>query len=406
MEAATGADYEQIHAELSGPRQSAGAHGAYRGAANRPARNTTSSCRAAGLHHGTGALAMAVGELFTQAPAFAPYARATCARCSASPKPRPGRPTPMARRGAGGRRPRRPPRGAADAHDASGRCCPTVSRRAERVHRGDRGGRGITDGVLKNAVDRMWSAYREFENALKAGEDGYQPDMTGDAPFTVDVATSAGRFRRGLRPEDLGGSGKPGVLLEDRERTVLEDSLLTALAKQIHSRVISAKDLVAEMDADMRSKPMSSGMTIGIRWVRADNLTEQQAAVSHAGPRRRGLGPDELAELRGLLRAMIHDHRAKNPRDTYREVLAAVLDYRSWHAFELRMLSPGSPPQRLTRKRHSEMSGGENPPRSTSRCSPRRTRCIRPRSRRARAWSRWTRRSRESTTGSSPSCSA
>ena len=38
---------------------------------------------------------------------------------------------------------------------------------------------------------------------------------------------------------------------------------------------------------------------------------------------------------------------------------AAVLDYRSWHTFELRLLQPGSPPERLTRKKHSEMSGGE-----------------------------------------------
>jgi hypothetical protein len=71
------------------------------------------------------------------------------------------------------------------------------------------------------------------------------------------------------------------------------------------------------------------------------------------------LGADGLAELRGLLRAMIHDHRAGNPRDTYREVLGSVLDYRSWHAFELRMISPGGVVERLTRKKHSEMSGGE-----------------------------------------------
>ena len=215
--------------------------------------------------------------------------------------------------------------------------------------------------MLKNAVDRMWSAYREFENALKTGEDGYQADLTGSAPFTVEVATSEGRksaaaFARTIA-EDVENQG---VLLEERERTVLEDSLLTALAQQIHSRVLAAKDLVAAMDADTRSKPMSSGMAIGISWVRSEKRTEQQAAVSRMLDRDAdGLGPDGLAELRALLRAMIHDHRASNPRDTYREVLAAVLDYRSWHAFELQLLSPGSPPQRLTRKKHSEMSGGE-----------------------------------------------
>ena len=224
-----------------------------------------------------------------------------------------------------------------------------------------RGGRAITDGMLQNAVDRMWSAYREFENALKAGEDGYQADLTGSAPFIVEVATNEGRksaaaFARKIA-EDVENQG---VLLEERERTVLEDSLLTALAQQIHSRVLAAKDLVAAMDADTRSKPMSSGMAIGISWVRSEKRTEQQASVSRMLDRdAAGLGPDGLAELRALLRAMIHDHRAGNPRDTYREVLAAVLDYRSWHAFELQLLSPGSPPQRLTRKKHSEMSGGE-----------------------------------------------
>jgi hypothetical protein len=151
-----------------------------------------------------------------------------------------------------------------------------------------------------------------------------------------------------------------GILLEQRERTVLEDSLLTSLAQQIHSRVLAAKDLVDEMDADTRSKPMSSGMSIGIRWVRSDRLTDQQNAVSRLLDRdAASLGAEGLAELRGLLRAMIHDHRAGHPRDTYREVLGSVLDYRSWHAFELRMISPGGAVERLTRKKHSEMSGGE-----------------------------------------------
>jgi uncharacterized protein (TIGR02680 family) len=224
-----------------------------------------------------------------------------------------------------------------------------------------RGGRAVTDGLLKGAVDRMWSAYREFENALKAGEDGYQADMTGDAPFIVDVATNEGRapaaaFARKIA-EDVENQG---ILLEERERTVLEDSLLTALAQQIHSRVLAAKDLVNQMDADTKSKPMSSGMAIGIGWVRSDKLTEQQATVSRLLDRDAAtLGPDGLAELRGMLRTMIHEHRASNPRDTYREVLTTVLDYRSWHTFELRILQPGGPPERLTRKKHSEMSGGE-----------------------------------------------
>jgi len=223
------------------------------------------------------------------------------------------------------------------------------------------GGRAVTDGVLSAAADRMLGAYRDFEDALKAGEDGYQADLTGSAPLMVEVATSEGRKSAAAFGREIAAdAGNQAVLLEERERTVLEDSLLTALAQQIHARVLAARDLVAAMDADMRSKPMSSGMAIGISWVPSDRRTEQQGAVSRALDHdAASLGPEGLAELRRLLRVMIHDHRAGNPRDTYREVLAAVLDYRSWHAFELRLLSPGAPPQRLTRKKHSEMSGGE-----------------------------------------------
>jgi hypothetical protein len=222
-------------------------------------------------------------------------------------------------------------------------------------------GRAVTEGTLKNAVDRMWGAYREFETALKSGEDGYQADLTGEAPFIVEVVTNAGRISAAAFARKMAEDVEhQGALLEQRERTVLEDSLLTSLAQQIHSRVLAAKDLVDEMDADTRSKPMSSGMAIGIRWVRSDKMTDHQGAVSKLLDRDAAtLGGDGLAEVRGLLRSMIHDHRAGNPRDTYREVLGSVLDYRSWHTFELRMISPGGIVERLTRKKHSEMSGGE-----------------------------------------------
>jgi len=376
LEHASGAEYEQISAEISETEVSLRAARAEQKTAggNAAAEHDKLVAARRDLQLSRGALVVAISELFAQAAVFAPYAHGDLRPLLGVTEtvPWPGASSwPGAEQAAAALADRapsvEPPPADADAVDAD----PVDAIRAvlpvgvtvllDAYTVATVGGRAITDGVLKNAVDRMWSAYREFENALKAGEDGYQADLTGSAPFIVDVATNEGRksaaaFARKIA-EDVENQG---VLLEERERTVLEDSLLTALAQQIHSRVLAAKDLVAAMDADTRSKPMSSGMAIGISWVRSERRTEQQAAVSRMLDRdAAGLGPDGLAELRALLRAMIHDHRASNPRDTYREVLAAVLDYRSWHAFELQLLSPGTPPQRLTRKKHSEMSGGE-----------------------------------------------
>jgi hypothetical protein len=149
-------------------------------------------------------------------------------------------------------------------------------------------------------------------------------------------------------------------LLEQREKTVLEDALLTALAQQIHERVLAARDLVAAMDADTRSKPMSSGTVIGIGWIRAEGLGEHQLAASRIlEADATSLGERGLGELRSLIRAMIHEHRARRQRDTYREALSAVLDYRAWHLFELRLTRPGGCTEKLTRTKHSQMSGGE-----------------------------------------------
>ena len=370
LEQASGAEYEQISAGIAetdaalrgakGEQQTAGD--------NASEEHDKLVAGRRDLERGGEALVVAVSELFAQAAVFAPYAHGDLRPLLGVTEtlPWPGASSWPA--GAGRRRPLRG--GTVKAGGSTGdrlrrairAVLPAgVTALLDAFTAAARGGRAVTDGVLQNAVDRMWNAYREFENALKAGEDGYQADLTGSAPFLVEVATSEGRkpaaaFARKIA-EDVENQG---VLLEERERTVLEDSLLTALAQQIHSRVLAAKDLVAAMDADTRSKPMSSGMAIGISWVRSEKRTEQQALVSRMLDRdAAGLGPGGLAELRGLLRAMIHDHRAGSPRDTYREVLAAVLDYRSWHAFELQLLSPGSPPQRLTRKKHSEMSGGE-----------------------------------------------
>ena len=223
-----------------------------------------------------------------------------------------------------------------------------------------RAGRAVTEGVLKGTVDRMWTAYRDFETSLKSGEDGYQADLAGDAPFYGGRGDQRGpgpaaSFARKIA-EDVENQG---ILLEQRERTVLKDPLLTALAQQIHSRVLAAKDLVDQMDADTRSKPMSSGMAVGSPGPLRQAHRPAGPGVPAARPRRRRPGRGRAG---GAARpAPRHDPRppGRRPRDTYREVLGSVLDYRSWHTFELRLLQPGRPPERLTRKKHSEMSGGE-----------------------------------------------
>jgi hypothetical protein len=212
----------------------------------------------------------------------------------------------------------------------------------------------------KGAQARMSDALKDFNDALGACEDDYRLDWEpGDSVIVVRVHDADGRhpvaeFARRVADR----AEEQGVLLEERERTVLEDELLAGLAQQIFDRVFAARNLVRGMDADTRSRPMSTGTVVGIRWVTSDKITDLQREVSEL-LREEGLGATQLAGLRRALRQMIRDHRAAHPRATYKEVLSAVLDYRAWRSFELRLKVPGEDDVKLSKKRHSQMSGGE-----------------------------------------------
>jgi uncharacterized protein (TIGR02680 family) len=222
-------------------------------------------------------------------------------------------------------------------------------------------GRPIAESALKSASGRMSEALRAFGDALASCEADYRLDYDPTGVVMVFVIDEEGRNPVAVFARRVAERARDqGVLLEERERTVLEDELLTGLAQQIHGRVLAARDLVRGMNTDTRSRPMSSGTAIGIRWAHSDRIDERQRATSRLLARdAQGLGASGLAELRGSLREMIRDYRASHPRATYKEVLAAVLDYRTWHTFELLLVVPGEAEVRLTRAKHSVMSGGE-----------------------------------------------
>ena len=310
-------------------------------------------------------LAEAVGQLYEEAARFGGYARpdlrplAGVTAGGAWPDPaqwpdpvRAGEDLAAALAG-------EPPAGHSPAAAVRGVLPPGVAGILDAFAAATRGGRQVTEGTLKNTADRMSVALKDFTEALAACDEDYRVDWEPGAVVTVHVIDDEGR-----KPvAEFAGriaerAADQGVLLEDRERKVLEDELLAALAQQIHGRVLAARDLTRDMNADTRSKPMSSGIAVGIRWTQSDKITELQRAASRL-LERDAPGPERLAELRGLLREMIRDYRAGHPRATYREALASVLDYRSWHAFELLLIQPGEPEARLTRAKHSVMSGGE-----------------------------------------------
>jgi uncharacterized protein (TIGR02680 family) len=219
-----------------------------------------------------------------------------------------------------------------------------------------------TETSLKISTTRLTRALEDLQTQLAAAGQDYHPEWDGtDGVIVVRIADEQGPLPVGAFSERIAAARRDQqLLLTESEQRILEDALLARLAQQIHERTVDARDLIGRMNIEMRSRKMSSGKTVGVRWLLADVLDDEQRAVCgllDADASR--LNPDSLARMRGHFAAQIKTARARHRELPYRELLAQVLDYRRWRQFVFQMVGPDGTEEKLTRARHSRLSGGE-----------------------------------------------
>ncbi|MFE7812968.1 TIGR02680 family protein [Streptomyces sp. NPDC057433] len=219
-----------------------------------------------------------------------------------------------------------------------------------------------TESSVKQSVTRLTTALEDLHARLAAAGQDYQPAWdSSSGVITVTVADEQGPLPIASFAEKIASHRRDQAeLLSDSEQRILEDALLTRLAQQIHDRTVDARDLIRRMNTDMRERRMSSGTTVGVSWLLADGLDDEQRAVCallDADAAR--LGPEKLARMRTHFAAQIKNARARQRETPYRQLLAEVLDYRRWRQFAFQLVRPGGAEERLTRARHSRLSGGE-----------------------------------------------
>jgi uncharacterized protein (TIGR02680 family) len=219
-----------------------------------------------------------------------------------------------------------------------------------------------TETSLKQSATRLTTALTELQAQLPAAGLDHRPEWdTDDGVIVVRVGDEQGRSPVAHFAERIARERRDQEqLLTEAEQRILEDALLGQLARQIHHRTIEARDLVQNMDIQMRARRMSSGLTVGVGWRLADDLDAPQREVCkllERDPAR--LGPGQLSTLRRHFADRIRAARAAAPEQPYRELLGQVLDYRRWRMFAFTLHRPGGGTEALTRSRHSQLSGGE-----------------------------------------------
>jgi len=219
-----------------------------------------------------------------------------------------------------------------------------------------------SDSYRKSTRTALTGALQEFDAQLASSGQDYR--LHWDSPDGLTVVrvqdeqgySSVGEFADRIE----NARSNQETLLTEHERRILEDALLTGLAQQIHERTVDARELIAQMAAEMKQRRMSSGNTIGVHWVLADNLDEGARAVSKLLDRdASALGADDLAAMRAHFASEIRIARAAHPERSYPEILATTLDYRRWRVFSFTLIRGDGTEDRLTVARHSALSGGE-----------------------------------------------
>lgn len=209
--------------------------------------------------------------------------------------------------------------------------------------------------ALQNQLERAFRALldeigREYQASL-----GYV-----DGIGRVDVTSEAGTFAITWLAQELAAHvARQRELLSERDRAIFERHLLSRVAEALRELLNDADEFVSEVNACLDDTPTASGLRIQLRWEAVDDGPATVAALHLLRRSPELLGPEEREELRRFFADAIARARADNPGQGYAEVLAQVLDYRSWHTFALYVLSARDGRRRLTKTVFRSLSGGE-----------------------------------------------
>jgi hypothetical protein len=190
-------------------------------------------------------------------------------------------------------------------------------------------------------------------------------DCQPSATFCDDVFVATTLFRgREHTIEELhqnlsGEVSARQMLLEAREKEVLENQLSGEVASHLHELIREAEHQVCQMNAELENCPMSTGMKLRFVWQAAEDAPREFAAARQCLMESDGTW--SLGDCRVLgtfLQQQIQAVCSQMEGGTWHESLAEALDYRTWHRFGVERYQDGVW-KRLTRRTHGTGSGGE-----------------------------------------------
>lgn len=210
--------------------------------------------------------------------------------------------------------------------------------------------------VDEDALDR---SLRQIRDGLGAGWDAGSRRTSDGAPVAVEVS---GPYGRRALPEaavhvaaDL---RRARGLLTAQQDQALRNLLHGRVAREVARALFDANELVRTMNGILGDITTSQGIGVRLEWRTRGDLDQATAtALRLLAKDPDARTEDEDAAVRAAVAGLVEEARTAAPEASYRDVIAGVLDYRSWHELKIFLRRPGRPDELL--RRRTNLSEGE-----------------------------------------------
>ncbi|QNA72231.1 TIGR02680 family protein [Streptomyces sp. So13.3] len=216
----------------------------------------------------------------------------------------------------------------------------------------ERSGDDVSDNTLMRRYDVLRDALAGGYDAQLDERDGIKVCRLLDDHGSHDVAVVGER----IASQAAEARGR----LTEREREVFQRFLAGELGDHLSTQVITAANLVAALNATLRTVRTSHGLGVELQWKLDEDVdTDVRAAVellrSPSGLRTR----EQTDRLREVLQRRIEDARRADPSAGYAAHLRTALDYRDWYRFHTFVVEDAAPGRKRRLTSRTGLSQGE-----------------------------------------------
>jgi len=209
------------------------------------------------------------------------------------------------------------------------------------------------------SAEGVRQSLRQRRDTLGAGWDADDRQADESLPLAIEINGPPGRMPLPAAIVVVGGRLRElSALLSSEQDGALRNLLQGLVAREVAEKMHAANDLVTRMNRRLNEITTSHGIGVSLRWRRRDNLDPELATMVDLLARPPDLRtPDQDRDLRAALSSRLDQARREEPDAPYRDLIARVLDYRSWHDITFLLRRPGRSDEKLSRR--TALSEGE-----------------------------------------------